>query len=173
MIEVDPPFRAMICLSLATRFEEDRMRLDLPAAVERLCKALTFNGLTMNGDEQLFARVPDSSVSAVGLAEAICSRRQIEMPEASDSNHFGPEKARNIKRLVETRSCQGRVRVASAAGFLLSPHAFPPISLLRRQEHSILTVPAPSAGSRFPQTDVSALRQSSAKLSATSEPTHH
>jgi len=38
--------RGMVCLSLAAGFEEDRSRLGLPAAVDRLRDALAFNGLT-------------------------------------------------------------------------------------------------------------------------------
>jgi hypothetical protein len=39
--------RGMICLSLPVGFEEDRVRLGLPAAVERLRDALAYNGLTL------------------------------------------------------------------------------------------------------------------------------
>jgi hypothetical protein len=38
--------RGMVCLSLAVGFEEDRARLGLPAAVNRLRDALAYNGLT-------------------------------------------------------------------------------------------------------------------------------
>ena len=36
-------WRGMICLSLAVGFEEDRARLGLPAAVDRLRDALAYN----------------------------------------------------------------------------------------------------------------------------------
>jgi hypothetical protein len=39
--------RGMICLSLSIGFEEDKARLGLPAAVDRLRDALAFNGLTL------------------------------------------------------------------------------------------------------------------------------
>jgi hypothetical protein len=39
-----------ICLSLAVGFEEDRARLGLPAAVDRLRDALAYNGLTPGSD---------------------------------------------------------------------------------------------------------------------------
>jgi hypothetical protein len=67
-------WRGMICLSLAVGFEEDRARLGLPAAIDRLRDALAYNGLTLDGDERLFAGVLDGRVSSVELAEAICSR---------------------------------------------------------------------------------------------------
>jgi hypothetical protein len=41
-------WRGMICLSLAIGFEEDRARLGLPAAVDRLRDALAYNGLTLD-----------------------------------------------------------------------------------------------------------------------------
>jgi hypothetical protein len=53
------PWRGMICLSLAVGFEEDRARLGLPAAVDRLRDALAYNGLTLDGDERLLAGVLD------------------------------------------------------------------------------------------------------------------
>jgi hypothetical protein len=37
------PWRGMICFSLAIGFEEDRARLGLPAAVDRLRDALHYN----------------------------------------------------------------------------------------------------------------------------------
>ena len=69
--------RGMICLSLAVGFEEDRARLGLPAAVDRLRDALAFNGLTQDGDERLLA-----GVSAVQLAEAICPPARMWLPSA-------------------------------------------------------------------------------------------
>jgi hypothetical protein len=69
-------FRGMICLSLAIGFEEDRARLGLPAAVERLRDALAFNGLMLEGDERLLDGVRHGTVSSVQLAEAICSARR-------------------------------------------------------------------------------------------------
>jgi hypothetical protein len=68
-------WRGMLCLSLAVGFEEDRARLGLPAAVDRLRDALAFNGLTLDGDERMLAGVLEGSVSSVELAEAICSAR--------------------------------------------------------------------------------------------------
>jgi hypothetical protein len=68
-------FKGLVCLNLAMRFEEDKARIGLPAAVDRLRDALAYNRLTLVGDERLLAGVLDGSVSSVELAEAICSTR--------------------------------------------------------------------------------------------------
>ncbi len=73
----DPLWRGMICLSLAVGFEEDRARLGLSVAVDRLRDALAYNGLTLDGDERLLAGASDGSVSSVQLAESICSARPL------------------------------------------------------------------------------------------------
>ena len=75
-------WRGTICLSLAIGFEEDRARLGLSAAVERLRDALAYNELTLDGDERLFAGVLDGSVSSVQLAQAICSARRMGLAGA-------------------------------------------------------------------------------------------
>jgi len=75
-------WRGIICLNLAVGFEEDRARLGLPAAVDRLRDALTYNGLTLDSDERLLAGVLVGDVSDVELAEAICSPRRMGLPEA-------------------------------------------------------------------------------------------
>jgi hypothetical protein len=75
--------RSAICLSLAVGFEEDRAKLALAAAVERLRDALAYNGLTLDGDERLLAGVLDGSVSSVELAEAICSPQRMDLPSAT------------------------------------------------------------------------------------------
>lgn len=67
----------MICLSLAIGFEEDRERLGLSAAVDRLRNALKYNGLTLDGDDVLIAGVVTSDVSSEQFAEALCSRRRM------------------------------------------------------------------------------------------------
>jgi len=76
----DPLFRGMICLSLAVGFEEDRTRLGLLAAVERLGDALAYNGLTLDSDEWLLAGVLAGGVFGVELAQAICSPRRMGLP---------------------------------------------------------------------------------------------
>jgi len=78
----DVEWRGTICLSLAIGFEEDRVRRGLRAAVERLRDALAFNGLSMDGDATLLAGVLAGGVSAVQLAESICSRTRIGLPVA-------------------------------------------------------------------------------------------
>jgi hypothetical protein len=69
--------RGMICLKLAVGFEEDRARLGLVAAVDRLRDALAYNGLTLDGDEQLLAGVLTGNMDSAQLAEAICSKRRM------------------------------------------------------------------------------------------------
>jgi hypothetical protein len=81
-------FRGMTCLSLAIDFEEDRARLGLAAAVERLRDVLAHNALTLDGDERLLAGVLDGSVSEVQLAEAICSKRRMGLE--GDALRAGP-----------------------------------------------------------------------------------
>jgi hypothetical protein len=54
--EADHPLRGVICFSLAVGFEEDRARLGLPAAVDRLRDELTYNGLTLDSDARLLGR---------------------------------------------------------------------------------------------------------------------
>jgi len=76
-------WRSMICLSLAVGFGEDRARLGLPAAVDRLRDALAYNRLAMDGDERMLAGVLDGSVSSVELAEAIWSPRRMGLAEPS------------------------------------------------------------------------------------------
>jgi hypothetical protein len=76
-----------ICLSLAIGFEEDRSRLGLPAAVDRLRDALAYNGLTLAGDDRMTAGVLDGSVSSLQLAEAICSARRKATCELVDSDN--------------------------------------------------------------------------------------
>jgi len=74
--------RGMICLSLAVGFEEDRARLGLPAAVDRLRDALAYSGLTLGGDEGLLTGVLTGNVSGVQLADAICSPRRMGLLNA-------------------------------------------------------------------------------------------
>ena len=76
----DPLFRGMICLSLAVGFEEDRARVGLSAAVDRLRDALAHNGPTLDGDERLLTQVLDGSVSSVQFAEAISSMQRMRLP---------------------------------------------------------------------------------------------
>ena len=67
---------------MAVGFEEDRARLGLPAAVNRIRDALAFNGLILDGDDRLLAGVLAGNVSSVELAWAICSPRRMGLPEA-------------------------------------------------------------------------------------------
>ncbi len=76
----DPLWRGMICLSLAVGFEEDRARVGLVAAVDRLREALAYNGLALDPDERMFAGVLDGSVSSAELAETICSLERMSSP---------------------------------------------------------------------------------------------
>lgn len=78
----DPLWRGLICLSLAVGFEEDRTKLGLAAAVNRLRDALAYNALIQDGDEALLAGALDGSVSSVELAEAICSALRMGLSEA-------------------------------------------------------------------------------------------
>jgi hypothetical protein len=55
-------WHGMICLSLAIGFEEDRARLGLPAAVDRLRDALAYNGLMLDGDAKLLLGVRHGTV---------------------------------------------------------------------------------------------------------------
>jgi hypothetical protein len=74
----------MICLSLAIGFEEDRARLGLPAAAERLRDALAYNGLTLDGDDLLIARALTGDVSSFQLAEALCSVWRMGLPNDTE-----------------------------------------------------------------------------------------
>ena len=73
----DPLVRGMICFSLAVGFEEDRMRLGLPAAIDRLRNALFENDLSLPGDEELLAAVLSGNVSSQQFAEALCSMKRM------------------------------------------------------------------------------------------------
>jgi hypothetical protein len=64
---------------LAIRFEQDRARLGLPAAVNRLRDALACNGLTLEGDERLLAGVLADRISPEVLAESICSMQRMAL----------------------------------------------------------------------------------------------
>jgi hypothetical protein len=79
---MDALSRGMICLSLAVGFEEDKARLGLAAAVDRLRDALVYNDLTLDGDDRLLAGVLAGDVSDVELAQAVCSPRRMGLPEA-------------------------------------------------------------------------------------------
>jgi len=70
----------MICLSLALGFEEDRARLGLSAAVDRLRNALIENDLSLPDDDQLLAAVLTGNVSSQQFAEALCSMKRIGLP---------------------------------------------------------------------------------------------
>jgi hypothetical protein len=70
----------MICLSLALGFEEDRARLGLSAAIDRLRNALVENDLSLPGDDQLLAGVLAGNVSSEQFAEALCSMKRIGLP---------------------------------------------------------------------------------------------
>jgi hypothetical protein len=73
----------MICLSLAVGFEEDRVRLGLSAAIDRLRNALLENDLSLPDDDQLLASVLTGNVSSQQLAEALCSMKRIGLPGGS------------------------------------------------------------------------------------------
>ena len=79
----DGLWRGMICLSLSVGFEEDRARLGLPAAVDRLRISLIENALWLNGDDELLAGVLMETVSSVELAEQLCSMRRMGLPGAT------------------------------------------------------------------------------------------
>ena len=76
----DGVVRGMICFSLAVGFEEDRARLGLSVAVDRLRKALVENDLLLPGDEQLLASVLGGEVSSEQFAEALCSMKRMGLP---------------------------------------------------------------------------------------------
>ena len=80
---MEPLWRGMICLSLAVGFEENRAKLGLAAAVERLRDALAYNKLTLDSDERMLSGVLDGSMSSEQLAEAICSARRMGLLDAS------------------------------------------------------------------------------------------
>jgi hypothetical protein len=70
-------WRGIVCLSLAMRFEKDRVRLGLTAALGRVAKALDDNGLWLEGDDQLLAGVSEGKVSSEQFAEELCSMRRM------------------------------------------------------------------------------------------------
>ncbi len=74
--------RGMICFSLALGFEEDRARLGLSAAIDRLRAALVDNDLLLPDDEQLFGGVLAGKISSEQFAEGICSMRRMRLPGA-------------------------------------------------------------------------------------------
>ena len=76
----DQLIRGMICLSLAIGFEEDRARLGLSVAIDRVRNALVDNDLWLCGDEQLLLAVLTGEVSSEKFAEALCSMRRIGLP---------------------------------------------------------------------------------------------
>jgi hypothetical protein len=76
----DPLLRGMICLSLAVGFEEDRARVGLAAAIDRLRTALIANDLWLCGDDQLLDGVITGKVSSEQFAEALCSMKRMSLP---------------------------------------------------------------------------------------------
>jgi hypothetical protein len=76
----DQLVRGMICFSLALGFEEDRGRLGLSAAIDRLRSALAENDLLLPGDDQLLAGVLSGDVSSQHFAEALCSMKRMGLP---------------------------------------------------------------------------------------------
>ena len=67
------------CLSLAIGFEEDRSRLGLAAAVDRLRDALHYDDLWMPGDDLLLDQARTGQLSSEQFAEAICSEGRMEL----------------------------------------------------------------------------------------------
>jgi len=76
----DHLLRGMICLSLAVGFEEDRARVGLAAAIDRLRSALIANDLWLHGDDQLLVGVITGEVSSEQFAEALCSMERMRLP---------------------------------------------------------------------------------------------
>jgi hypothetical protein len=70
----------MVCLSLAVGFEEDRARFGLPAAVDRLRKALIENDLWLSDDDRLLVGILAGEISSERFAEALCSMRRMGLP---------------------------------------------------------------------------------------------
>jgi hypothetical protein len=70
-------WRGILCLSVAMRFEKDRARLGLSAAIDRVRVALCDNGLWLEGDDQLLANVSTGSVTSEQFAEALCSTQRM------------------------------------------------------------------------------------------------
>jgi len=70
-------WRGMVCLSLAIGFEEDRVRLGLEAAVNRLRDGLKYNGLWLDGDDQLLGSTLNNEISRERLAQMLCSIRRM------------------------------------------------------------------------------------------------
>jgi len=73
----DHLWRGILCLSVAMRFEKDHARLGLSSALDRVRMALSDNGLWLDGDEQLLARVLVGEVSSEQFAEALCSMKRM------------------------------------------------------------------------------------------------
>jgi hypothetical protein len=76
----DQLIRGILCLSLALRFEEDRARVGLSEAIDRLQSALKSNGLWLVGDDQLLGDVLQGRVSSEQFAEALCSMKRMDFP---------------------------------------------------------------------------------------------
>jgi hypothetical protein len=77
-----PLWRGMVCLDIALTFADDRARIGLAAAVDRLRDALVRNDLWMAGDDELLTRVLADKISPELLAESICSPRRMGLPGA-------------------------------------------------------------------------------------------
>lgn len=76
----DRVVRGMICFSLAVGFEEDRARLGLSVAIDRLRNALVENDLLLPGDDQLLAGILGGHISSEQFAEALCSMKRMGLP---------------------------------------------------------------------------------------------
>ena len=76
-------WRGMLCLSLAMRFETDRARSGLPTAVDRVRIALGENGLWLEGDNELLAKVLAGEVKSEEFAERLCSMKRMGLPGGS------------------------------------------------------------------------------------------
>jgi hypothetical protein len=76
----DSLVRGMICFSLALGFEEDRARLGLSVALDRLRDALVENDLLLPDDDLLLARVLGGNISREEFAEALCSMKRMGFP---------------------------------------------------------------------------------------------
>jgi hypothetical protein len=76
----DPLWRGMVCLSIAITFREDRTRIGLPAALDRLRDALKRNDLWVAGDDELLAQALTDKLWPEALAEGICSSRKTTDP---------------------------------------------------------------------------------------------
>ena len=69
----DYMWRGILCLSVAMRFERDRARFGVATALSQVRRALSENGLWLEGDEQLLSGVLGGLVSSERFAEALCS----------------------------------------------------------------------------------------------------